>query len=168
MLLSTYDYNILSFFFGVAPYNVTFNSFSQSWTRDVAWVEHEIRHLIKRRFSVSFVNWTGKSWTHDDSLRASSPGTDQGFFVGGVALFSCSTSTPINHIVFFFWQNASCIRKPQFILAGGGVRTPCTLPLDPPLLSVVIARRAAHRLPMNDHLALFLDGGVVIFTRRYF
>ena len=59
------------------------------------------------------------------------------------------------------------------------MRTPCTLPLDPPLLSVVIARRAArtryppngepaHRLPMNDHLALFLDGGVVIFTRRYF
>ena len=47
------------------------------------------------------------------------------------------------------------------------MRTPCTLPLDPPLLSVVIARRAAHRLPMNDHLALFLDGGVVIFTRRY-
>ena len=75
MLLSTYDYNILSFFLGVAPYNVT---------------------LIQQFQSTS-----------------------------------------------------------------------CTLPLDPPLLSVVIARRAAHRLPMNDHLALFLDGGVVIFTRRY-
>ena len=55
------------------------------------------------------------------------------------------------------------------------MRTPCTLPLDPPLLSLVIARRAArtrygepaHRLPMNDQLALFLDGGVVIFTRSY-
>ena len=32
---------------------------------------------------------------------------------------------------FFFWQNTSCIRKPQVI--SGGVRTPCTLPLDPPL-----------------------------------
>ena len=31
----------------------------------------------------------------------------------------------------FFWQNTSCIRKPQVI--SGGVRTPCTLPLDPPL-----------------------------------
>ena len=33
-------------------------------------------------------------------------------------------------------QNTSCIRKPQVISGrgwGGGVRTPCTLPLDPPL-----------------------------------
>ena len=28
------------------------------------------------------------------------------------------------------------IRKPQVISAGGGVRTPCTHPLDPPLYSV--------------------------------
>ena len=28
---------------------------------------------------------------------------DQGFFLGGGALVSCSTSTPINHIVFFFF-----------------------------------------------------------------
>ena len=33
---------------------------------------------------------------------------------------------------FFFLQNTSCIRKPQ-VISGGGVRTPCTLPLDPPL-----------------------------------
>ena len=58
-------------------------------------------------------------------------GADPGFFLGGGALFSCSTSTPINHIVFFL-QNTSCIRKPQ-VISGGGVRTPCTLPLDPPL-----------------------------------
>ena len=32
---------------------------------------------------------------------------DPGFFLGGVALVSCSTSTPINHI---FLQNTSCIR----------------------------------------------------------
>ena len=37
----------------------------------------------------------------------------------------------INHI--FFGQNTSCIRKPQ-IISGWGVRTPRTLPLDPPLL----------------------------------
>ena len=58
-------------------------------------------------------------------------GADPGFFLGGVALVSCSTSTPINHIVFFL-KNTSCIRKPQVMSGGGG--TPCTLPLDPPLL----------------------------------
>ena len=30
------------------------------------------------------------------------PGADPGFFLGRAALVSCSTSTPINHIVFFF------------------------------------------------------------------
>ena len=36
----------------------------------------------------------------------------------------------------FFLQNTSCIRKPQVISGGrGGVRTPCTLPLDPPLVT---------------------------------
>ena len=29
-------------------------------------------------------------------------GADPGFFLGGGALVSCSTSTPINHVVFFF------------------------------------------------------------------
>ena len=40
-----------------------------------------------------------------------------------------STSTPINHIVlfFFFLQNTSCIRKPQ-VRGGGGVRTPSPHP----------------------------------------
>ena len=42
------------------------------------------------------------------------PRADPEFFLGGGALFSCSTSTPINHIVFFL-QNTSCIRKPQVI-----------------------------------------------------
>ena len=62
-------------------------------------------------------------------------GADPGFFLGGGGLVYCSTSTPINHIVFFFFfQNTSCIRKPQVISGGGGGRTPCTLPLDPPLV----------------------------------
>ena len=58
-------------------------------------------------------------------------GADPEFFLRGGALVSCSTSTPINHIIFL--QNTSCIRKPAGHLGGGGVRTPCTLPLDPPL-----------------------------------
>ena len=66
-------------------------------------------------------------------------GADPGFFLGGGALVSFSTSTPINHKVFFFFflQNTSCIRKPQVISDGGGVRTPCTLPLDPPLPQLI-------------------------------
>ena len=40
------------------------------------------------------------------------------FFRRG-ALVSCATSTPINHIVFHFLQNTSCIRKPQVISRGG-------------------------------------------------
>ena len=59
-------------------------------------------------------------------------GADPGFVLLGGALVSCSTSTPINHKGFFFWQNTSCIRKLQVISRGGG-GTPCTLPLDPPL-----------------------------------
>ena len=31
-------------------------------------------------------------------------GADPGFFLGGGALVSCSTSTPINHIVFAEYQ----------------------------------------------------------------
>ena len=30
-------------------------------------------------------------------------GADPGFFLGGGALVSCSPSTPMNHIVFFFF-----------------------------------------------------------------
>ena len=34
------------------------------------------------------------------SARKPYPGADPGFFLGGGALVSCSTSTPINHIFF--------------------------------------------------------------------
>ena len=69
------------------------------------------------------------------SVWGSEAGADPGFFLGGGALVSCSTSTPINHIVVFFSQNTSCIRKLQVV--SGGVRTPYTLPLDPPLWSML-------------------------------
>ena len=61
-------------------------------------------------------------------------GADPGFFLGGGALVSCSTSTPINHIVFFvdvvFFAEYQLYQKTAGHLGGGGVRTPCTLPLD--------------------------------------
>ena len=67
-------------------------------------------------------------------------GADPGFFLArGGALVSCSTSTPINHIVFFlFGQNTSCFRKPQVILGrgGGGVAQP----LHPPPRSAAVCR----------------------------
>ena len=72
-------------------------------------------------------------------MRASinNPGADPGFFLGGGALVSCSSSTPINHIVFF-------CRIPVVLenrrSSQGGVRTPCTLPLDPPLQPLTTKR----------------------------
>ena len=56
----------------------------------------------------------------------SGTGADPGFFLGGGALVSCSTSTPINHIVFFL-QNTNCIRKPQ-VISGEGAHPPAPSP----------------------------------------
>ena len=59
-------------------------------------------------------------------------GADPGFFLGGGALVSCSTSTPINHIVCFFFRRVPVVLENRWS-SQGGVRTPCTLPLDPHL-----------------------------------
>ena len=58
-------------------------------------------------------------------------GADPGFFLGGSALVSCSTSAPNKPHTFFFSE----YQKTAGHLVGGrgGVGTPCTLPLDPPL-----------------------------------
>ena len=63
--------------------------------------------------------------------KGTTPGADPGFFLGGGALVSCSASTPINHIVFFC--RIPVVLENRRSSQGGGVRTPCTLPLDPPL-----------------------------------
>ena len=61
-------------------------------------------------------------------------GADPGIFLRGGALVSCSTSTPINHLVFFlFGRIPVVLENRRSSQEGGGVRTPCTLPLDPPL-----------------------------------
>ena len=60
---------------------------------------------------------------------------DPGFFLEGGALVSCSTSTPINHIVFFL-QNTSCIRKPQ-VISWGGANPVHSLPRSAPVMVVV-------------------------------
>ena len=55
-------------------------------------------------------------------------GADTRLVLGGGALVSCSTSTPINHIVTRIPVILENRRSSQ-----EGVRTPCTLPLDPRL-----------------------------------
>ena len=56
------------------------------------------------------------------------------FFFGGGVLVSCSTLTPIYHIVFFCCRIPVVLENCRSSRGGGGaVRTPCTLPQDPPL-----------------------------------
>ena len=78
----------------------------------------------------------GKTWTIQSLPLMTSgyrrAGVDPGFFLGGGALVSCSTSTPINHIVFFFFCRIPVVLENRRS-SQGGVRTPCTLPQDPPL-----------------------------------
>ena len=55
------------------------------------------------------------------------PGADPGFFLGGGAFVSCSTSTPINHIVFFFCRITVVLENRRSSQEGGGAH-----PLHPP------------------------------------
>ena len=64
-------------------------------------------------------------------------GADPRFFLGGGALVSFSTSTLINHIVFFFFAEYQLYWKTAGHLGEGG-HTPCTLSLDPPLLHKIL------------------------------
>ena len=67
-------------------------------------------------------------------LCAANLGADPGFFfLGGGALISYSTSTPINHIVFSFFCRVPIVLENRMSSRGREGRTPCTLPLDPPL-----------------------------------
>ena len=62
------------------------------------------------------------------------PGADPGFFFRrGCTRLLLYFNTNKPHSFFCFLQNTGCIRKRRVISGGGGVRTPCTLPLDPPL-----------------------------------
>ena len=54
-------------------------------------------------------------------------GADPGFFLGGGALVSCSTSTPINHIVFFFCRIPVVLENRRSSWGRGGAH-----PLHPP------------------------------------
>ena len=58
-------------------------------------------------------------------------------FLGGGALVSFSTSTPINHSFFFFCRIPVVLENRRSSQGERGVRIPCTLPLDPPLYGFV-------------------------------
>ena len=91
-------------------------------------------------------------------------GADPGFFLGGGALVSCSTtSTPINHIVYFFLQNTSCIRKPQVISGrGGGGAHPLHLP---PRSAPGLTRKRTLPQDKNVTFQVFFLSFIVIFLQ---
>ena len=78
-------------------------------------------------------------------------GADPGFFLGGGALVSCSTSTPINHIVFFFAEY-QLYQKTAGHLGGGGGGAHL---LHPPPRSAPEVVRAELELQFNCPLTLF-------------
>ena len=93
-----------------------------------------------------------------------SQGRIQDFFRRGCTRLLLYFNTNKPHS-FFFLQNTSCIRKPQAISGGGGVHTPCTLPLDPPLSptdasplfsSLRIFRVKGHTTSINVQIFSFL------------
>ena len=93
----------------------------KNWT--LKWCRVQACHLSAE------AGWGGAEGTLDS-------GADPGFFFrrGCTSLLLYfNTNKPHS----FFLQNTSCIRKPQVISGGrgGGVCTPCTLPLDPLLLT---------------------------------
>ena len=64
--------------------------------------------------------------------------------------------------IFFFWQKTSCIRKPQ-VISGGGGRTPCTLPLDPPQFRLKIFLNYSQT-STNGHLSTTAIFGRTVLT----
>ena len=93
-----------------------------------------------------------KRWLRRQYFRISQPGLrwvpyisfcrggSRIFFRRGCTLLLLYFNTNKPHSFFFFFQNTSCIRKPQVISGEGGGRTPCTLSLDPLLFCALCLR----------------------------
>ena len=79
-------------------------------------------------------------------------GADPGLFLGGGALVSCSTSTPINLIVFFFSAEYQLYQKTAGHLRGGAH------PLHPPPRSAPVGK---------ENRSLFL-GLCYVISRLHF
>ena len=90
--------------------------------------EWELSCTRKRGVATRGEIWWEDSWTRttEDARRA---GADPGFFLGGGALVSCSTSTPLNHRVFFlfYFYRIPVVLESRRSSQGGGAH-----PLHPP------------------------------------
>ena len=99
---------------------------------------------------------------HHYDVEAKTRGGPRIFFGRGCTrvLLSFNTNKPHS----FFLQNTSCIRGGG---GGGGGRTPCTLPLDPPLKTLIDNRnlktKVANKLYINCYNVLYH-----IFTFNFF
>ena len=89
-----------------------------------------------RRWEIFYFIWV---WLLYFPIREYKQGRILDFFWRGCTrLFVYfNTNKPHSFFVFFFCRIpvVPVVRKPQVISGGGGVRTPCTLPLDTPLIS---------------------------------
>ena len=81
---------------------------------------------------------------------------DPGFLLGGGALVSCSTSTPINHIVFFFCRIPVVFGNRRS--SGGGCAPPAPFPQIRPCSCLTQKRRKQNKFIKTffSHL-LFLE-----------
>ena len=77
-----------------------------------------------------------------------SSGADPGFFLGGGALVSCSTSTPVNYIVFFFFCRIPVVLENRRSSRGGGGAHS----LHPPPRSAPVVQQLDHGIPVKSAL----------------
>ena len=107
LLLLTGHWDFLSSFIGFVKINAS------KWLYLLRFRRHSKQEAL--RCLMFKHNW-GTKWFQKTRPRGGSR-----IFLGGGPLVSCSTSTPINQIVFFFLQNTCCIRKPQVISSSNPV-----------------------------------------------
>ena len=97
---------INSFFEAVATetsLSFSFYSKLKAEKEDLVNTRNQLSADLERLLNQREVIYESVSLTKRKHLQLNA-GADPGFFLGGGALVSCSTSTPINHIVFFFWR----------------------------------------------------------------
>ena len=128
------------------------NQFSQISLTFLTSNQNFFRHNLRK---IQFLPNYRVFWfpVKEFGYRDISQGRIQGFFLGGGALVSCSTSTPINHIVFF-WRIPVVLENRRSSREGGG----CA-PLHPPPRSAPVSSFAnvfhAQRESTQFQLLLF-------------
>ena len=104
--------------------------------------------FVMSLLSESLAIWDAWYIKKDGKVFTMSRGGSRIFFLGGGALVSCSTSTPINHIVFFFCIIPVVLENRMSSQGGGGAH-----PLHPPPRSIPdftsINRNWTYDLPFH-------------------